>query len=202
MIPSFKGAKASALPFPHFQVPAILAADEADQVLAWLRTEAPWNLRVESFYEQHEFSLLNTPLGSEVADLVGERFVETARRALMDRFETERHLDLVDVSAHRLTPGQTIRVHNDFIGEEETHRLLIQLNGGWSADRGGLLMLFADERPESVKHIVMPTHGSGFAFEISPKSFHAVSTIRDGERYTLVYTFRRSEAPEPSISGH
>lgn len=55
-------------------------------------------------------------------------------------------------------------------------------------------MLFADDTPESVRHVVMPTHGSGFAFEISPVSYHAVSSIRSGERYTLVYTFRRREA--------
>jgi hypothetical protein len=28
------------------------------------------------------------------------------------------------------------------------------------------------------------------AFAISPQSFHAVSTIQRGERYTLVYSFQ------------
>ena len=57
--------------------------------------------------------------------------------------------------------------------------------------QGGLLMLFRSEAPESVHSALLPTHGSGFAFEISANSFHAVSSIRTGERYTLVYTFRR-----------
>jgi hypothetical protein len=36
------------------------------------------------------------------------------------------------MSAHKLTAGQTIRIHNDWIRGEETHRVLIQVNDGWS----------------------------------------------------------------------
>ena len=104
-------------------------------------------------------------------------------------FAVNRTLTLVDVNAHRLTPGQVIRVHNDYIAGAETHRLLIQLNAGWATAQGGLLMLFEEEDVASVRNVILPVHGSGFAFEISPRSFHAVSEIRNGERYTLVYTF-------------
>ena len=79
--------------------------------------------------------------------------------------------------------GQTIKIHNDYLGAEESHRLLIQLNEGWEASQGGLLMLFGAAEPESLQGVLLPVHGSGFAFEISPKSFHAVSSIVGGERY-------------------
>jgi Rps23 Pro-64 3,4-dihydroxylase Tpa1-like proline 4-hydroxylase len=98
-------------------------------------------------------------------------------------------LRLIDVSAHRLVPGQVIRLHNDYIEDAETHRFLIQLNRGWQATQGGLLMLFAEEDASSLQHVILPIHASGFAFEISPSSFHAVSKVKRGERYTLVYTF-------------
>lgn len=192
-IPTFDRVRASADPFPHFRVSDILSTDQADCALAWLRDCAPWALRVESFYEQHEFSLLSTELGPGIADVASPGFIKAVGAELRKRFEVEDDLELVDVSAHRLTAGQTIRIHNDFLGGSETHRLLIQLNDGWDAARGGLLMLFAGEAPEALRHVVMPTHASGFAFEISPTSFHAVSSIRDGERYTLVYTFRRRD---------
>ncbi len=55
-------------------------------------------------------------------------------------------------------------------------------------------MLFGDRNPESLARSVRPTHGSGFAFEISQASFHAVSSITEGERFTLVYTYRRSQS--------
>lgn len=179
------------LPFPHLPIARILSPEDADGLLAWLRDEAPWTLRVESFYEQHELSIQQAD-GPHAASLRSPAFVGVVRENLERAFAVGGGLTLVDISAHRLTPGQAIRIHNDFIGEEETHRLLIQLNEGWSVERGGLLMLFADDRPESVLEVVVPVHASGFAFEISPRSHHAVSSIRDGERFTIVYTFRRT----------
>ncbi|WP_375458498.1 cyclophane-containing peptide 2OG-Fe(II) oxygenase YhhC [uncultured Enterovirga sp.] len=190
-LPSFDKVRSSTDPFPHFRVGGILQDDEADRALHWLRTSAPWALRVESFYEQHEFSLITSELGPEIVDLASPEFITSVRSELRRQFDVKDELELVDVGAHRLTSGQTIRIHNDFLEGRESHRMLIQLNDGWTAEQGGLLMLFGDDQPESLRHVVIPTHGSGFAFEISPRSHHAVSSIRDGERYTLVYTFRR-----------
>lgn len=186
---NFPRAAASEKPFPHARLPAAISRDLADAALSWLTTEAPWALRVEDFYVQHEFSLLNVPLGGAIAPLASEGFIDDVRQGLERTFAPGRTLRLVDVNAHRLTSGQVIRVHNDFIEGAETHRLLIQLNAGWTAAQGGLLMLFEYEDVTSVRNVILPEHGSGFAFQISPRSFHAVSEIRSGERYTLVYTF-------------
>ncbi len=99
-------------------------------------------------------------------------------------------LTLVEVTAHKLVSGQTIRVHNDYRPKGETHRLLIQLNRGWADEQGGLLLLFGSAGANDVRRILRPTHRSAMAFAISPLSFHAVSTIQRGERYTLVYSFQ------------
>lgn len=178
-------------PYPHARYLRILSVDVADRALRWLRKEARWRLQVESFFEQHEISLSSGPLGRDIDDLVEPAFVARVAGHLAERFDVPQGLDLVDASAHRLTPGQSIRIHNDDIGDEETHRLLVQLNAGWASAQGGLLLIFADGTPESLCEVVIPVHGSGFAFEISSRSFHAVSPIIEGERYTVVYTFRR-----------
>jgi hypothetical protein len=188
--PMFTGITLSETPFPHLRVPSVLTDDCARSALEWLEHEAPWRLRVEDFYEQEEFSLLNTEVGQGIRFLVAPSFMEATREGIRTHFGLEGKPNVVDVNAHRLTPGQTIKIHNDFIDGEETHRLLIQLNGGWTSEKGGLLMLFSGPRPESVHSVVLPEHGSGFAFEISPRSFHAVSQIKRGERYTVVYSFR------------
>ncbi len=176
-------------PFAYCGWDRLLAECDADRVLTWLES-ASWQLRVEDFYEQHEFSLLSSPPPPGLGALACEATVSNLADCLRRVFEIDRPLALVDIAAHRLTAGQTIRVHNDFLGAEETHRLLVQFNRGWSPANGGLLMTFASERAEDVADAFMPAHGSAFAFEISPKSFHAVSTVRRGERFTLVYTFR------------
>lgn len=180
-------------PFPHFSWDALIRPVDADAFLDWLERSAPWRLRVENFYEQHEFSLLDTPPPTDLIGLVATETLALIAVELARLFELGRRLVLVDVSAHRLTAGQTIRVHNDYLGQEETHRLLIQFNRGWTVDNGGLLMLFGSDNAEDVRDALLPVHGSGFAFAISPESFHAVSTIRSGERYTLVYTFRTDD---------
>lgn len=191
MTPDVLRATVSANPFPHFRAPDIIAPALAAAALTWLRDTAVWQLRVEDFYEQHEVDLLDQPLPAAIAALTSDDFVVGARGALEAMLPDAACLQLVSIGAHRLTAGQTIRIHNDHIGDEETHRLLIQLNEGWSAERGGLLMLFADDAPEALADVLLPDHGSGFGFEISARSFHAVSTIQSGERFTVVYTFRR-----------
>ncbi|WP_426409233.1 cyclophane-containing peptide 2OG-Fe(II) oxygenase YhhC [Bradyrhizobium ganzhouense] len=185
----FNRAAASNKPFPHALLPIAIPRDASNAALSWLVSEAPWDLRVEDFYVQHEFSLLNVALGDAIAPLASGAFIDQVREFLERTFSLDRTLHLVDVNAHRLTSKQVIRVHNDYIEGAETHRFLIQLNTGWTAAQGGLLMLFEEDNVETVRQVLLPQHGSGFAFEISPRSFHAVSEIRHGERYTLVYTF-------------
>ena len=190
--PDLARAHASSVPFPHFHVPAMLDEAAAAAALDWLRTDANWRLRVEDFYEQHELDLEDAT-DPRIAPLAAPGFVEEARSGMERLLPHQGGLELAGIAAHRLTPGQTIRIHNDHIGREETHRLLLQLNDGWEAEQGGLLMLFSDDRPESLAEVVLPVNASGFGFQISSCSHHAVSTIREGSRFTVVYTFRQAE---------
>jgi Rps23 Pro-64 3,4-dihydroxylase Tpa1-like proline 4-hydroxylase len=189
-LPNFAGAEVSPTPFPTIRVPAVLPTILADDVLRWFENGAPWSLKETEFYEQYEFSLLGTLLPPAAACLASGEFASSIASELRDRLNVNGRLEITEIAAHRLSPQQTIKMHNDYLSGEETHRLLIHLNAGWTAEMGGLLMLFAGERPEDVTDIIRPVHRSGFAFEISPHSYHAVSTIRSGDRYTVVYTFR------------
>lgn len=163
----------------------------ANAALNWFETAAPWHLRIESFYEQHELNLHQVDLPAELTPLVDDEVVETLSVQMLSPL-TEDRLMLVEANAHKLVTGQTIRIHNDFIGGEETHRVLIQVNRSWTDQNGGMLMLFSGPVADDVARLIRPLHGSGMGFEISPASFHAVSTIHAGERYTLVYSFKRA----------
>ena len=55
-------------------------------------------------------------------------------------------------------------------------------------------MLFNGPEPGTVSRIIEPQNGSVQAFAISPESYHAVSTVHAGHRFTIVYSFY-SEAP-------
>jgi len=158
-------------PFPYSVVTQGLEPRDADDVLDWLESDAPWQLRIADFYEQHEFSF---------ADVLVPRAVGQVEADLDER---------IDITAHKLTAGQRIRIHNDFIPGEESHRLLIQLNRGWSDDNGGALVFFNSEDPRDVHRMLRPVHNTGVLFEISPSSLHAVTPISAGERFTLVLSF-------------
>lgn len=175
-------------PFPYSVVTQGLEPRDADDVLDWLESDAPWQLRIADFYEQHEFSFADVL----VPRAVGQVFSVDALRNLRSHIETKFEADLderIDITAHKLTAGQRIRIHNDFIPGEESHRLLIQLNRGWSDDNGGALVFFNSEDPRDVHRMLRPVHNTGVLFEISPSSLHAVTPISAGERFTLVLSF-------------
>lgn len=187
MFPHLISVDFEALPFDHFAGRCI--SPEAGQVwLDWLETTTSWELTKTGFYEQYEFSLLHVALAPTVQRLVCPETLETLRFWMSRHFGTTLS-ERVDVTAHKLIPNQTIRVHNDFIPGGESHRLLVQLNRSWTPSHDGYLMLFSGPEPEMVRKVIEPRSGSMQAFAISPRSFHAVSTVHGGERFTFVYSF-------------
>lgn len=181
----------SEAPFPHAFSPNAFNAEFSMELLSWLEKSAPWSLTETDFYEQYEFSFYDINLPSNLVSLSNYEYLSQIKKFMENAFAIALD-DKIDCTAHKLTPGQRIRIHNDFIPGMETHRLLIQLNRGWIDENGGMLMLFNSNDPNDLGKIYRPIHNSALAFEISAKSNHAVSTIRGGERFTLVYSFYRN----------
>lgn len=181
-------ARVELAPFPHFYAEDVLEAGVAEAALRWFEAAAPWQLTVADFYEQYEFSLLHAEPPPDVALLSDARTLVRLREDVGSLLGAELG-DPVDVTVHKLTSSQRIRIHNDYIPGRETHRLLIQLNRGWADEQGGMLMLFGGPRPEDVRRIVPPVHRTSLGFAISQDSHHAVSAVYSGERHTLVYSF-------------
>jgi Rps23 Pro-64 3,4-dihydroxylase Tpa1-like proline 4-hydroxylase len=179
-------------PFDYFVSPEALKDDLSKRVLEWLETEAPWKLVETDFYEQYEFSLWDVEVPSHLLVLREPGFLNELKRKVGDLFEVELSND-IDVAAHKLIPGQRIRLHNDFISDEKTYRLLIQLNRGCKDEDGGLLFIFNSSDPADIHKAFRPIHNSAIGFVVSPTSNHAVSTIHGGERFTLVYSFHSKE---------
>lgn len=176
------------VPFAHVATTGALGAALAEATLGWMESDAPWTLRIADFYEQWELHLERTTLPEPISELLNPDFVNELKLRLLGPIIAA-DLELVEVTAHKLIAGQTIRIHNDHIDDAESHRILIQLNRGWRDEQGGLLMLFGSSSSGDVQRLIRPLHRSAFGFSISDRSFHAVSKIREGERYTLVYSF-------------
>lgn len=178
-------------PFPHLVVEACLDHDLADELLLWFAHDAPWTHVKRNFYEQCEFAISGTenPAAGRIAGPSATQSVNAQMASLFGE-EFRRPPKIV---AHKLTSGHRIDIHNDSLPGGETHRLLIQLNRGLQDDDGGFLMLFGSPDPSDVKKILRPVHCSATAFAISDSSYHAVSRMHSGDRYTLVYSFHAYE---------
>jgi Rps23 Pro-64 3,4-dihydroxylase Tpa1-like proline 4-hydroxylase len=182
------GAVSRSEPFPCFTVADVISEGLEQALLAWLELEAPWRLAVRDFYEQYEFDFRDVELPSDLKPL----FSESVMRELRMRVGVLLGASLkpqIEITAHKLNWSQKIRIHNDARPDGETHRFLIQLNRGWTQEHGGLLMLFRGPRVETLADMIFPTSRSGFGFEISTASYHAVSQVHQGDRYTIVFSF-------------
>lgn len=175
-------------PFPYFKLSKFFDDKFSKIILNWLQKDAPWKLVETDFYEQYEFDFQDSTPSSELFFLYENDFLGFLVRQMENIFSVKLNKE-VSLTGHKLVSGQTIRIHNDFIPGQETHRLLIQLNQGWNDENGGFLMFFNSSNPNDINRIIRPIHNSSVGFEISSNSNHAVSTIHKGERYTLVYTF-------------
>ena len=187
MFPELDSIEYDTVPFEHF-VGRSMPAEACQEWIDWLEADAPWKLTTTDFYEQYEFSLLHASLAPAVQRLASTETLTAIRRRMSSHFRQPLS-ERVDVTAHKLVPEQTIRIHNDFIPGGESHRLLLQLNRSWESAHGGYLMFFSGPEPETVGKVFEPRHGSVQAFAISPGSYHAVSTVHGGERFTVVYSF-------------
>jgi Rps23 Pro-64 3,4-dihydroxylase Tpa1-like proline 4-hydroxylase len=179
-------------PFPYFLSPEAFSDDVSLDILHWLEKDAPWKLVETNFYEQYEFSMADARLPDRLSFLREDFFLDDLKSNIEGLFQVCL-VPRIDLTAHKLIPGQRIRIHNDFISGQETHRLLLQFNHGWNENDGGFLLFFNSADSADIHRIFAPTHNSAIGFAITPHSHHAVSLIRGGERYTLVYSFYSNE---------
>lgn len=186
------GVNVCAEPFLHFAADHFLQAEPGEALLQWFEQHARWQLRKLTGYEGYsDLALQLGDLPSAFDFLVAPESLSYLKECIGAQFGVEPR-GFVRVTAHRLLAGASLRPHTDLAPIRFTHRLTIHLNRGWSRENGGLLCIF-DGDPATANRqkekFFLPAHRSAFAFEVSDRSFHAVTQVVAGERYTLSYTF-------------
>jgi len=166
------------------------------QILEWLESEDSWRFKETEFYQQYEFSLSDVYLPKHLFFLRNTACLCVLKRKFESLFGVTL-IDQIDIVAHKLLSGHRIRIHNDFIPGHETHRFTVQLNRGLEDDWGGWFILFDSSDPTDIHKIFRPIHNTGLGFAISERSYHAVSPLSGGERYTLVFSFYEDHTEKP-----
>ncbi len=176
-------------PFPYVVVREVFDRALADALLAWLETEAAWQLHRSDFFEQCECDVIAARLPPPCAPVTDPALLSELRARIGGFFETDL-AERTRVIAHRLTPGQGIGIHNDAPRDgSETHRFVVHLGRQFEDRQGGHLVFFNSRDTDDIHRIFRPLHNSGVGFAASRISHHAVSTVLDGERYTIVFSF-------------
>lgn len=191
------GVRSYSEPFHYSIVSQAFPSSLSLNILDWLESETSWKLVKTDFYEQFVVSLLDVELPEHLSLFRDTKHLQTLRKKIEALFRVN-FKDKFDIVAHRLVPGQSIRIHNDFIPGYETHRFTVQLNRGVQDNWGGWFILFDSSNPAEIHKILRPTHNSALGFAISECSYHAVSPLYDGERYTLVFSFYEAHGEKSS----
>ncbi|MFE5587710.1 2OG-Fe(II) oxygenase [Kitasatospora sp. NPDC056531] len=180
-------------PFPHLTVADFLSAEDSESVLAWLEGFDGWTSKSEQHYKSdvHHF-----PGGNIPADLQGILTPDKLARVrtLMEQSFGVRFQSDYFLLANRYVPGDGTAVHSDFNPDKShkyffTHRLIAYFNRSWEPSDGGVLGLFASENPSSLAAQYNPVHNTAAGMAMGTSSYHAVSALRQGIRYCLIFSF-------------
>jgi Rps23 Pro-64 3,4-dihydroxylase Tpa1-like proline 4-hydroxylase len=184
-------AQLAETPFKHFAIKDCLAKSDGDKILQWFETAAVWKDRgIPDFYSMNVLELTDAELPHDIQWINHPDWLCKLRSDL-ERLFSRKLLGPIKIDAHIMTPGHKIGIHTDFGFTKQTHRLVIQLNRGWTVTNGGRLVLLPERSPKEStekQKIYLPLHCSAVGFEISDRSYHAVTPILSGERYTLCYS--------------
>jgi hypothetical protein len=181
-------------PYTHIVSPQFYTDTFAETLLGWLESEQDWHLREGILFEQYELGFSRFTHCKEIEGLwdglVLARLRDAVTRAIGTPVSGQ-----INIHAHKLVPGQFTNIHTD-MNPEETHRLVVQLNRGRADDSGGNLMLLSGARPADISVVFKQHSNSAVGFKLGAESFHAVGRVKEGTRFTVIYTFLAESTPE------
>lgn len=174
-------------PYLHILSPQFYSEPFADTLLTWLENQTDWNLHDSLHYQQYELGFSRFAHCKEIQGLwdgnvlagIRDRAARAFGVALSSR---------INISAHKMVPGQHGYIHTDKI-PHETHRVVVTLNRGRPADAGGNLVLLSGPKPADVAVVMKQISNVAVGFALDSKSYHAITRVKAVTRFSVIYTF-------------
>lgn len=183
-----EGAAASG--FCH--VAAALPVAGHDTLARWLRKRRPWKSTDGGFYRSDEWGVSG---GAELpeegpGDAPAPIWRCWAERCAARLFGEPLVLH-EPIALHRLLPGHGVGIHTDQpLPGEETHRIVITFCEPRAPAAGGHFVLLDGDRPQDAFALIPLRTNAAVAFRLGKASYHAVTSVRAGARYSVVMSFR------------
>lgn len=179
----------------YLVVDDLVSLDSADQLALLAEGEDRWKLHEEWFFSQNDFAWVRREFGrphvGDVSLPIGELLA-----AGKDLFENQFNCVIGNhftVVGHKMVPGQLVGLHNDSPeqdrGRIENFRLVYYVDRDFQDEKGGHLILFGSRDVSDVLDAVRPIFNSAILMQLSDTSFHAVSRVRRGTRYSIVASY-------------
>ena len=149
-----------------------------------------WIEAKKSFYIQREENLrLNKYYQNIFSKDICIEIIEKMELFFDEKFEHE-----FEITAHQMLDGDYIGIHTDSNPYGESHRLTLMLNDSWDLDQGGILLALNGNSLKDIRDAWLPIANTGFIFEISESSYHAVTPIKGNvPRYSIIFTFKKRQ---------
>jgi hypothetical protein len=180
-------------PFLHATGEDVLDKAVALELLGYLEQYPSWESKKGDWYFYESAGNMAKPLRSSGLDwIVGPETIDVISEHLARIFQKPIKPGIFQVEAHRMSAGQWIGPHNDAPEQgRRTHRFVVTLSR--SEVCGGELVLIGDKDKGHVPVEIRSRHSSAIAMEFSRKSFHRVEPVKEGVRYSLVFSFWAQE---------
>ncbi|GAB1690083.1 hypothetical protein KRM28CT15_18860 [Krasilnikovia sp. M28-CT-15] len=181
-------------PFPHGLVQDVFSPEVAKSLAEWIRATRTWQECDRAAPPRRAFYWNADGAPDAIAGTLTPGLMLSLRERVEGLFRARFKREF-SVSANRYPAGHGIKIHNDYFPDPDahpfffTHRLIAYLSPGVDAGSGGLLGIFAGEAPEDRVRTIVPSFNSGSVMAMGPASFHAVSNVRAGVRYSIGFSF-------------
>ncbi|GLZ77485.1 hypothetical protein Afil01_22920 [Actinorhabdospora filicis] len=181
-------------PFPHGTVRGVFPEDVARELAMWIGDERTWRDCDREDPPRRSFYWTSTAAPPAIAGLLTPALMRSLREQAEEIFGKSFERDF-PVSANRYPVGHGIKIHNDYFPDPAahryffTHRLIVYLSPDTDADSGGLLGIFERDDPGTRIRTIVPAFNAGSLMAMGPGSFHAVSAVKTGVRYSIGFSF-------------
>lgn len=185
-------------PFAHCTFSKVFSHEVAHGLSRYLAGWDDWSYRSEPRNRVRTCHWRPQDLPPAMATLLTGEVLAGLTTRMQDVFGEVFDTDFV-VTANKQVPGDGSMVHNDYFADQLdhpfffTHRLIVYLSPDDGGGRGGVLGLFGSEDPKDLLRAIAPRFNSGAAMAMGPRSFHAVSAITAGTRYSLCFSFTNAD---------
>ncbi|SFX76049.1 2OG-Fe(II) oxygenase superfamily [Thermoactinomyces sp. DSM 45891] len=181
-------------PYPFFRCNEFFNQKTSNMLIDFLENNPYFVGTKGDFYEQTMFPLTEKILSDELIPILDNENRKIILENAEEYFGVKLKKDFF-ATAHRLLPGQETGIHNDYLETPSnykygfTHRIIVYINRVWNHHNGGLLGIYSSDKSEDLVTTIEPIHNTAVGLSFSKTSFHDVSKVLDGERYTVNFSF-------------